>query len=208
MHSSGPGHHAGSVASGLHNPSVCAAQVVPGFRVRTIPVLGTTPAVFGMAAAAHILCALAGVPLATEPLIRLQAEQYAVQLDRLAAREELLYGGADGLAVDIDDVSSMLYVTGMESVWCVVVLTRPSFAATCEASACITGSRCSIYTCHSGALTQHWRIFLSSSELLLQRVVCARSRMPHLVTRSGLEARRAGLSCQRCCLEGSGYASR
>ena len=81
------------------------AQIVPGFRVRTIPVLGTTPAVFGMAAAAHILCALAGAPLATEPLIRLQAEQYGVQLQRLAAREELLYGSADAVAVDINDVS-------------------------------------------------------------------------------------------------------
>ena len=75
--------------------------------MRTIPVLGTTPAVFGMAAAAHIMCALAGAPLATEPLIRLQAEQYAVQRERLAEREELLYGSADGVAVDIDDVSCM-----------------------------------------------------------------------------------------------------
>ncbi|KAK9844214.1 hypothetical protein WJX81_008230 [Elliptochloris bilobata] len=83
-------------------------QIVPGFRVRTIPVLGTTPAVFGMAAAAHILCALAGAPLAPEPLIRLQAEQYAVQLARLAAREELLHGTADGLAVDIDDVTYLV----------------------------------------------------------------------------------------------------
>ena len=35
------------------------AQIVPNFRVRTIPVLGTTPAFFGIAAAAHILCHLA-----------------------------------------------------------------------------------------------------------------------------------------------------
>lgn len=81
-----------------------AEQIVPGFRVRTIPVLGTTPAVFGMAAAAHIVCALAGAPLCPEPLLRLQAEQYAVQLARLAEREELIHGDTAGLAVDIDDV--------------------------------------------------------------------------------------------------------
>jgi hypothetical protein len=83
---------------------------VPGFRVRTIPVLGTTPAAFGMAAAAHILCALAAAPLAPEPLFRLQAEQYGVQLARLAEREEALRGTAAGVAVDIDDVRAALHV--------------------------------------------------------------------------------------------------
>ena len=38
------------------------AQIVPNFRVRSIPVLGTTPALFGMAAASYVLCHLAGVP--------------------------------------------------------------------------------------------------------------------------------------------------
>ena len=33
-------------------------QIVPNFRVRTIPVLGTMPATFGMAAASYILCRL------------------------------------------------------------------------------------------------------------------------------------------------------
>jgi hypothetical protein len=43
-------------------------QVVPNFRIRTIPVLGTTPAVFGMAAAGYVLCCLAGAPFASEPI--------------------------------------------------------------------------------------------------------------------------------------------
>ena len=47
-------------------------QIVPNFRVRTIPVLGTTPAAFGLAAAGHILCTLAGQPFQTEPLCLLQ----------------------------------------------------------------------------------------------------------------------------------------
>jgi hypothetical protein len=40
---------------------------MPNFRIRTIPVLGTTPALFGMAAAAHVLCALAGQPFTPQP---------------------------------------------------------------------------------------------------------------------------------------------
>lgn len=83
-------------------------QVVPNFRVRTIPVLGTAPAVFGQAAAAHVLCSLAGAPLAGEPMIRLQASQYVRALDRLTAREEQRYGSEDGVAVDIDDVTYLL----------------------------------------------------------------------------------------------------
>ena len=47
-------------------------QVVPGFRVRTIPVLGTMPAIFGMAAASYILCQLAEQPFTSEPLFQLQ----------------------------------------------------------------------------------------------------------------------------------------
>ena len=121
------------------NTGLCLKQIVPGFRVRTIPVLGTTPAVFGMAAAAHILCALAGAPLATEPLIRLQAEQYAVQLARLAAREELLYGSAAGVAVDIDDVRGMLmWPVDRQPVACFAL----SLAAVCEIALCAMGRRC------------------------------------------------------------------
>lgn len=50
--------------------SVAPLQVVPNFRVGTIPVLGTTPAIFGLACAAYILCQLAGQPIAPEPHFR------------------------------------------------------------------------------------------------------------------------------------------
>lgn len=43
-------------------------QVIPNFRIRTVPVLGTTPAIFGMAAASWILCRLAGQPYIPEPM--------------------------------------------------------------------------------------------------------------------------------------------
>jgi hypothetical protein len=64
-----------------------AAQ--PNFRVRTIPVLGTTPSIFGMAAAAYILCNLAGGAhsLTGDPIIRLTAVQYERALERLRERE-------------------------------------------------------------------------------------------------------------------------
>ena len=42
------------------------------FRVRTIPVLGTTPAIFGMAAAAYVLTYLSGAPLVPEPVFQVR----------------------------------------------------------------------------------------------------------------------------------------
>lgn len=51
------------------------SQIVPNFRVRTIPVLGPTPALFGMAAAGYILCELAGAPFEGEPILRLTEKQ-------------------------------------------------------------------------------------------------------------------------------------
>ena len=81
------------------------AQIVPNFRVRIIPVLGTMPAIFGLAAASHVLCALAGQPFQSEPVFRLLEPQYETQLQRLTEREELVYCNFEGPAVDLDDVS-------------------------------------------------------------------------------------------------------
>jgi hypothetical protein len=73
--------------------------------VRTIPVLGPVPAIFGMAAASYILCQLAGAPFEGEPIIQLTGLQYDRALDRLITREEERYGTDEGVAVDKDDVS-------------------------------------------------------------------------------------------------------
>ena len=82
--------------------------------MRTIPVLGPSPALFGMAAAAHILCALAGAPIEGEPILRLTGHQYDRALERLVAREEARYGSADGVAIDRDDVSAQFsWVAGL-----------------------------------------------------------------------------------------------
>ncbi|KAG2483870.1 hypothetical protein HYH03_017267 [Edaphochlamys debaryana] len=85
-------------------------QIVPNFRVRTIPVLGTTPAIFGMAAAGYVLCALAGPQhvIHGEPIIRLTAVQYERALERLRDRERTRFGSDEGVGVDLDDVTYLL----------------------------------------------------------------------------------------------------
>jgi len=80
-------------------------QLLPGFRVRTIPVLGTTPALFGCAAAAWAVCTLAGQPFHSAPPVALAAEQVAQQFERLLEREHLRFGSEEGLQVDPADVS-------------------------------------------------------------------------------------------------------
>ena len=57
--------------------------MVPNFRVRTIPVMGALPAVFGMAMASAVLAELGGQPLAPAPPLRFQPEQVTALLDRL-----------------------------------------------------------------------------------------------------------------------------
>uniref|UniRef100_A0A7S3QJN2 THIF-type NAD/FAD binding fold domain-containing protein n=1 Tax=Dunaliella tertiolecta TaxID=3047 RepID=A0A7S3QJN2_DUNTE len=84
-------------------------QVVPNFRVRTIPVLGTTPSAFGMAAAGWILCQLADAPFETTPIIRLMGKQYEAQLDQLRQREASRFGDrCPPLPIDMDDIIYML----------------------------------------------------------------------------------------------------
>mmetsp|Transcript_28877 Transcript_28877/g.73714 ORF Transcript_28877/g.73714 Transcript_28877/m.73714 type:complete len:489 (-) Transcript_28877:453-1919(-) len=91
------------VEQGIRSPA--DFQVVPNFRVRTIPVLGTTPAVFGMAAAGWALCTLAGAPFETEPVIKLQEKQYEEQLRLLREREMARWGDAcPPVPIDMDDV--------------------------------------------------------------------------------------------------------
>ena len=83
-------------------------QLIPGFRVRTIPVLGTTPATFGCAAAAWALCSLAGQPIYGAPPLHLAPEAVAAQLDRLCEREHLRFGSEEGVQVDAQDVAYVM----------------------------------------------------------------------------------------------------
>ena len=84
------------------------AQIVPGFRVGIVPVLGTMPAIFGMAAASHILCQLAEQPFNPEPIVNITEQHYETQMARLLEREETKHGDTDGVAVDYNDVSLQL----------------------------------------------------------------------------------------------------
>ena len=89
---------------GLVGDASAELQLLPGFRVRTIPVLGTTPAVFGCAAAAWALCELAGQPLHGTPPVHLPPPELAVAMERLCERESLRFGDERGVQVDVRDV--------------------------------------------------------------------------------------------------------
>ncbi len=83
-------------------------QLLPGFRVRTIPVLGTSPALFGCAAAAWALCSLAGQPICGAPPISMAPEQVMQQHERLCEREHLRFGSDAGAQVDAQDVAYVM----------------------------------------------------------------------------------------------------
>lgn len=83
-------------------------QVVPNFRVRTIPVLGTMPALFGQAAAAHVLTQLACQPFTSESVFGVLPAAITAQLERLQEREEVRFGTAAGVLVDAAEVSVLI----------------------------------------------------------------------------------------------------
>lgn len=84
-------------------------QVIPNFRIRTIPVLGPTPAAFGMAAASYILCELAGAPIVSAPVLRPRGLAVQTQYDRLETRERERYGVRDdALGVDVEEVEVLI----------------------------------------------------------------------------------------------------
>lgn len=74
-------------------------QIVPGFRVRILPVLGTIPAMFGQAMATFVLCSLAGLEINPEPVFSLNLEQFSVIRRRLEEREELNFGSTEAIEV-------------------------------------------------------------------------------------------------------------
>lgn len=64
--------------------------VLPDFRVRILPVLGTMPAVFGYTAANHVICELAGYPLEYAVGERGREKMYDGMLSALQGCEERL----------------------------------------------------------------------------------------------------------------------
>jgi hypothetical protein len=76
----------GLVDSGESAEELLQYQVVPNFRIRTIPVLGTTPSAFGMAAAGYVLCELAGQGIDPYPILRRSEKSMETQYHRLENR--------------------------------------------------------------------------------------------------------------------------
>uniref|UniRef100_A0A9I9CNI3 THIF-type NAD/FAD binding fold domain-containing protein n=1 Tax=Cucumis melo TaxID=3656 RepID=A0A9I9CNI3_CUCME len=79
-------------------------QIVPGFRVRIIPVLGTIPAIFGQVMASYVVTQLAGLQVETEPVVNLDTDHYRLLHQRLIEHEESLYGTAMQVQVDVEEV--------------------------------------------------------------------------------------------------------
>ena len=79
-------------------------QIVPGFRVRIIPVLGTIPAIFGQVMASYVVTQLAQLDFQTEPIVNLDLDHYRVLHHRLLEHEELIYGSAEQVLVDAEEV--------------------------------------------------------------------------------------------------------
>ncbi|KAK4838349.1 hypothetical protein QYF36_013077 [Acer negundo] len=86
----------------VENPS--DYQMVPGFRVRIIPVMGSIPAIFGLVMSSYVVTQLAGLQVETEPIINLDIDHYRVLHQRLIEHEESLYGTAMEVQVDVEEV--------------------------------------------------------------------------------------------------------
>ncbi|KAG0585823.1 hypothetical protein KC19_2G042300 [Ceratodon purpureus] len=80
-------------------------QVVPGFRVRIIPVMGTIPAIFGQVMATYVVTQIASMPVQFEPVVNLDVEHYGILHQRLIEREELQFGSAEAVEVDREEVA-------------------------------------------------------------------------------------------------------
>lgn len=71
-------------------------SVLPDFRVRILPVLGTMPAIFGYAAATHVICEVAGYPLEYRAGEKGRDKMYEGMLSALQGLEERLARSVDG----------------------------------------------------------------------------------------------------------------
>jgi len=89
--------------------------VLPDFRVRILPVLGTMPAVFGYTVANHVICSIAGYPMDYRLGDRGRDKMYEGMLSALHGMEERLVrsvGGLDAIGLRLplgrDDVGYLV----------------------------------------------------------------------------------------------------
>jgi len=83
-------------------------QTIPGFRIRTIPVLGTSPTAMGVAAAARVVTDLAGHPFPGAMIKEVDSDQLRTMLVRLEGREENRHGEGVRVGVTVADVEFLL----------------------------------------------------------------------------------------------------
>ncbi|KAF3928206.1 hypothetical protein AA313_de0206593 [Arthrobotrys entomopaga] len=87
--------------------AVSELGVLENFRVRILPVLGTMPATFGLAAANHVLCKLAEYPLEYLPAAtRFRPQFYAQVVNGLLAVESRIRNNLPGLKVPITEADA------------------------------------------------------------------------------------------------------
>ncbi|KAK6540819.1 hypothetical protein TWF694_008207 [Orbilia ellipsospora] len=87
--------------------AVSELGVLENFRVRILPVLGTMPATFGLAAANHVLCKMAEYPLEYLPAAtRFRPQFYAQVVNGLLAVESRIRNNLPGLKVPITETDA------------------------------------------------------------------------------------------------------
>jgi hypothetical protein len=84
---------------------------VEHIRLRVLPVLGTSPAIFGQAMASFVLTSLADMPYSPEPGDRLSKNVKHRVRQKLNATEKRLYGSCEGLDLDDDDLEFIIQQT-------------------------------------------------------------------------------------------------
>ncbi|MCO5555913.1 hypothetical protein L7F22_009457 [Adiantum nelumboides] len=88
-------------------------QVIPGFRVRIVPVMGTIPAIFGQVMASYVVTKIAEFVVDYEPVLQLDTDVYNILHQRLIEQEELQFGSAIGVEVDLEEVAYIV-----RELWC------------------------------------------------------------------------------------------
>ncbi|KAF8429148.1 hypothetical protein EV426DRAFT_702939 [Tirmania nivea] len=82
--------------------SVDELAVLPDFRVRILPVLGTMPGLFGLCLANHVICTIAGYPTEYSPG-KQRSKMYSELHANLAGLESRLRGNAKGIRVPLSE---------------------------------------------------------------------------------------------------------
>ncbi|KAK6505698.1 hypothetical protein TWF481_007590 [Arthrobotrys musiformis] len=90
-----------------HTPTTSDLSILENFRVRILPVLGTMPATFGLAAANHVLCKLAAYPLEYLPSqTRFRPQFYGQVVNQLVAVESRIRNNLPGLKVPVSEADA------------------------------------------------------------------------------------------------------